>query len=663
MSLVSQTLSRPATLDRRLLAGTIVLVALALLPMDWSWDWPKDWTAPVAQPITRGFKWLARDFAVGGVEFGVLVRSAARMVELPLLFMQGLLAKGLEVGRVSIPPLSWFSVLSASLLLAHWAGGWRLLVFLATTGIYLLVCGLWESAMLTMALVLIAVVIGVMVGTLLGVAAWKNQSVERALTPLYDLLQVLPIFSYLLPIIIFFGFGPLAALVATVVFAMPPMARITTLALRKLPQSAFELATIAGCREWQRFCLVLLPSARADLLVGVNQVVNLSFAVAVFSAIIGAGGLGNDLFAALKSLRLGPAMEAGIAITLLAIALDRIFRALALRRSSNDQRAKSSFWRRHPHAALTFGFVLGGYLLSLALPSFGAFPEAWTFSSGPFWNEAIASINAEAGASIGQFRDFLIVWLLRPVKDFLHAVPWIVWLALVATAALLLQGPRLAISLGGLLFVVVLTGYWAAAMTSLYLVLIGVALAILVGFPLGLAGALSSKLASVNDVLVDTIQTLPPFIYLVPSMMVLGIGDVPALASIVIYASAPAIRYSQSGLLQVRRSVMEAASMSGCSPWQRLVFVQLPIAIPNVMLGLNQTVVMGFGMLVVTALVGTRGLEASTLTALGKVDTGTGLVAGFGLVALTVVADRLLTAAGARLGLSTRHGSTSQANA
>lgn len=654
--------ARQAAPDRRFVAAVIVAAILLSLATPWGWTWPKEWVFAIGPPITSGFKWLARDFAIGGVEFGVLVRSLARVVEAPLALLQGVLVKGVNIGGLRLPALPWFSILAASLALAHWAGGLRLTMLVAATGGYILVLGLWESAMLTLALVLIAVAVGVIVGAALGVVAWTSPTVERVLVPLYDLLQVLPIFSYLLPIIVFFGFGPLAGLVATVIFAMPPMARVTTMALRKLPTSVFELAAITGCREWQRLRLVLLPSARHDLLVGVNQVVNLSFAVAVFAAIIGAGGLGNDLFAALKSLRLGPAVEAGIAITLLAITLDRIFRSLALRRPTHTLR--QGFWLAHAHVAIAACALAGGCLIAVLVPDSVRFPGQWTTTSGAFWNEAVTALNVHAGDAIGRFRDVLILYLLRPFKDLLQSIPWSVTIGLVAVAALLLDGPRLAAALGALLFAVVATGYWSPAMTSLYLVLLGVMLAAMIGFSLGLAGALWPRMAALNALLVDTIQTLPPFIYLVPSMMVLGIGDVPALASIVVYAVAPAIRYSQSGLLQVRQSALEAAAMSGCDKWQRLFLVQLPLAAPNVVLGLNQTVIMAFGMLVVTALVGTRGLEANTLTALGKVDTGTGLVAGFGLVALTIAAERLIAALGRRLpivarGSSTLHGSAS----
>jgi glycine betaine/proline transport system permease protein len=384
------------------------------------------------------------------------------------------------------------------------------------------------------------------------------------------------------------------------------------------------------------------------LLVGLNQVINLSFAVAVFAAIIGAGGLGTDLFAALKSLKLGPAIAAGIAITLLAIALDRTFRALASKRPRHVRADGGTWIARHVHLLAASALILMGLLAAVTRSELSAFPASWTMSTGTFWNDLVASINAAAGETIASFRNALIIGLLRPVKDALLAAPWLLVVGICTVAGMLLAGLRLAVTVAALFLAVVVTGYWDAAMTSLYLVLLGTAIAALIGFPLGMIGALNGTVADMNDVLVDTIQTLPPFVYLVPIIMVLGIGDVPALAAIALYAVAPAIKFTQSGLLQVKRSVLEAAEMSGCTRLQALLLVQFPIARPHLLLGLNQTVIMAFGMLVITALVGTRGLEANTLKALGKVDTGEGLVAGLCLVAITAVCDRLLRACARR---------------
>ncbi len=647
---------RYALRQRHLPAALILMTGLLLaLLFDWANAWPKAWVPGLAAPLTQAFKWLSREAAIGGVELGELMRGLAKLLEWPMVLLQGILAKGIALpesmaGGGKIPPIPWFTLAGAAAVLAHWAGGWRLLILVAATSAYLLIFGLWASAMLTLAFVATTVAAGVLLGVALGIAAWRSPHVERLLTPLYDLLQVLPIFSYLLPIVVFFGFGPLSGLVATVVFAMPPMGRMTTLALRKLPQSVFELALVNGCHGWQRMRLVLLPTARADLLVGLNQVVNLSFAVAVFAAIIGAGGLGNDLFAALKSLRLGPAIEAGVAISLLAIVLDRLARAIASRRATHARKARAIWPAGYPRQATALALLFGGAVVAWLDPDLARYPEGLTITTGGWSNDLVAAINQVTGETVSTIRDALIIWVLRPIKDLLQATPWSLFVALAGVAAYYLGGLRLSGMVIGLLLFIVVFGYWAPAMTSLYLALLGTVIACLIGFPLGLAGALSPRLAIVNDVLVDLIQTLPPFVYLVPVMLILGIGDVPALVAIAIYAIAPPIRYTQSSLLQVEGSALEVAAISGCTPMQRLFLVQLPIARRNILLGLNQAVIMAFGMLVITAMVGTRGLEANTLLALGKIDTGEGLLAGLALVALTIASERLVAALADRAG-------------
>src|ERR1700754_4854675 len=219
-------LERAASSPNRMIAAALAFgLILATLPFGWAWDWPKEWVIAPGPPITAGFKWLARDFTIGGGEFSSILRSAAKIVEFPMTMAQSMLAKGFGPLGSAFPPLPWFSLLGAAIIFGHWAGGPRLLVLILLSGAYLLVFGLWTSAMMTMASVLVAVVVGSLVGVVLGVLAWRSAIAEGLLEPLYDLLQVLPIFSYLVPILVFFGFGPLAGLVATVIFAMPPMAR------------------------------------------------------------------------------------------------------------------------------------------------------------------------------------------------------------------------------------------------------------------------------------------------------------------------------------------------------------------------------------------------------------------------------------------------------
>lgn len=243
---------------------------------------------------------------------------------------------------------------------------------------------------------------------------------------------------------------------------MPPMARNTTPALRRLPQSVEDLAMMTGCTHRQRQWLVLLPAARQGLRAGLNQVIMLSHSAVIIASIIGAGGLGNDVLQGLKSMRLGRAFEAGLGITLLAIVLDRMSRAYALHRPRHGRPARPA--RLLPG---TFGFLLLALLAGQFLPVLRDIPPALTVSTGKMLDDAVAWINLAWQGPIAAMSDGTVRHLLRPLKEFLLALPW---LGVTAAAVLLgaaLQGPRLALAAAALLGLVALTGYWDQAMISL----------------------------------------------------------------------------------------------------------------------------------------------------------------------------------------------------
>ena len=145
------------------------------------------------------------------------------------------------------------------------------------------------------------------------------------------------------------------------------------------------------------------------------------------------------------------------------------------------------------------------------------------------------------------------------------------------------------------------------------------------------------------------LQTLPTFVYLIPVVMLFGLGDFPALIAIVLYALPVMIRYTKDGIAHVPGSLIEAADMAGCSPRQRLAFVQIPQALPEILLGVSQTILMAFSMLVITSLVGTRGLEQEALVAVSKAKVGEGLIAGSAISLLSILLDRLVSHASTRL--------------
>ena len=216
--------------------------------------------------------------------------------------------------------------------------------------------------------------------------------------------------------------------------------------------------------------------------------------------------------------------------------------------------------------------------------------------------------------------------------------------AVIAAIGFRLGGFRLALLTGSLIAFIAVVGLWEKAMISVYLVGVCVFLASIVGIPIGIVSARNDRVHNVVQVIIDTLQTLPAFVYLIPVIMLFSVGEFSAMVAVVMYAVVPAIRYTDHGIRQVPPHLIEASRAMGCTRMQILRRVQLPLALPDIMLGLNQTLMMGLSMLVITALVGTRDLGQETLIALSKVDPGRGVTAGMCVAFIAITADRLINA-------------------
>lgn len=639
----------------RVLVALAVLAALALWALDRSNPLvvlPRAWTIDIATPLGDGLTYLARDAQMGGVELSQITRGFGRVVSWPAEVLGGVMADGFRIYRsdgttLTLPALPWSAITAVICLIAWRAGSLGLAIWTGLSFWAFALFGLWEPAMLTLSSVAIAVLIGGLLGLLLGIWGYRSPKVNAALQPVYDIMQTLPLFSYLVPMILFFGFGPVAALMATIVYALPPMARVTTEALRSMPRSVEEFGIVAGSTPMQLTWLVRIPAVRQQLLLGVNQLIMLSLAVVIIASLIGAGGLGRDVLRALKSMRIGDAVTAGLAITLIAIILDRISYAIAMRRVSHG--GAQTLWHRYRLLWLCLLAIAGSCLLALVFPAFHRWPEALTIAPGRFGNGAVDWISTHFKTQIDGLRDTTLIYLMKPAKVFFLTMPWASFVLIVGALGWVLGGWRLAL-LGVLVFLsIALFGYWKKAMISLYLVLLSVGIATVIGIALGMWAGLNDTANTVFNAIVDILQTLPSFVYLIPTVMLFSIGDFPALVAIVLYAVAPAIRYTSAGLRGVPESLIEGAQMSGCTSWQVLWSVRVPLALPTILLGLNQVVMMAFAMLVVTALVGTRGLEETTLVAIAKVAPGDGLMAGLAIAGMAIVIDRYLRAANHKL--------------
>jgi glycine betaine/proline transport system permease protein len=300
--------------------------------------------------------------------------------------------------------------------------------------------------------------------------------------------------------------------------------------------------------------------------------------------------------------------------------------------------------------------VGAGYLGGLVLPALQTYPEALRVTTGPVWSGLVEWINVNFFDGIEAAKNAILLNVLIPIKRFLLMLPWLGAALFLAALGWRLGGPRLAAPAGILTALVAAVGLWEEAMVTVYLCGISVVIAMLIGLPIGVAVAGSDRFWPPVRLLIDTLQTLPSFVYLMPAVMLFRVGDFTAMIAIVAFALAPAIRYAVLGLQGVDPRLIEAARAMGCTNRQILTRVRLRLALPEILLGLNQTIMMALSMLVITALVGTRDLGQEVYIGLTKADAGRGLVAGLCVAFIAIIADRLTQAAAARakerLGLS-----------
>ncbi|MCW5773720.1 MAG: ABC transporter permease subunit [Rhodospirillaceae bacterium] len=278
------------------------------------------------------------------------------------------------------------------------------------------------------------------------------------------------------------------------------------------------------------------------------------------------------------------------------------------------------------------------------------FPESLTVRIGPFIDDAFKAFRDAVGpafdaAALVPLR--ILVWIEWVLRD---ALPWWAVMALAGLAAWALsRRPWLGAATAAGLFLIGVVGLWDNAMQTLAIMIVAIAVCVAIGVPIGIAMAESRGFRAGMLLVLDVMQTLPVFVYLIPVIMLLGIGKVPAILATVIYAVVPMVRLTDLGLRQVDAETVEAAEAFGASRWQLLTKVRFPLALPTILQGLNQTIMMALSMVVIASMIGARGLGEQVLLGIQRLDIGQGLVAGLAIVTLAVLLDRIGQAAGARL--------------
>ncbi|MGI9051417.1 MAG: ABC transporter permease [Ilumatobacteraceae bacterium] len=551
--------------------------------------------------------------------------------------------------------LHWPGVLTLVGAIGYRTGGLKA----AITGVLALAgCGLlgfWDDTMITLALMMVAVVIALLIGVPLGVLAGRNDRAERGLRGLLDTAQVMPAYVYLLPAVVIFGIRTPAAIVATVIFAVAPAVRLTSHGLRSVPIVATEVGTSFGCTSRQLLAKVQLPMARRVMLLGLNQVIMMSFAIVVIAALVGTGGLGQRVVDGLERVDVGLAFAPGLAIVLAAIALDRISTGERLRRRRTGRQPHVGTDRRR-----AFGIVALAAAVITAVAAvarlLGADDFPWRIDISGGVNDAVGWINDHLREGVpvvggtASFSDFIVIHVLDPVRDLLVDSPWWVIVAAVVAIGWASGGWRVAAICGVCFVGVAAMRNWQLAMDTLSQVLVIVAIAVALAVPIGIWAGRSNRVQRVLRPILDAAQVMPAFVYLVPVIFLFRVGRVPGVVAAVIYALPPCIRIVDLGLRQVPHEPREAATSFGATPRQELFKVQLPMATRAIMLGVNQTVLLVLSMIVIAGLTGSGALGLETVYGLTKGEVGRGVAGGVSIVLLAIALDRITQAWGTRPG-------------
>ncbi len=663
-----------------LLALTLALLVLRS-EAQWLIVYPKEWVAPFAVILNDGIKWFTGSF---GFFF---------------LAVSNVLAKPLGWVQILLHWLPWPSVAAIVGAAAWRAAGHRLAVFTLLAVAYMVVVGYWDKSMNSLSLVIISVPLAILVGFAFGVAGHFSPRAARFIPPMLDLLQTIPAFAYLLPILLLFGFGPVVGLIASVLFSFPPMVRNTMLGLGSVGLDVQESGLMSGATTRQLFWQVQMPSALRQILLGINQATMASFSMIIIASIIGGTeDIGWEVTLYLRKAAFGECLLSGIVIALMAMVMDRVSHGLATRERmyfANEQ----SFVARNREWIIGGGLAVVLFLAALDVPWLRDWPEAWVIYPAKYLNAGIEGFILNFHTAIETVKTVAFYYMMLPARigfenaispftwgfDFTAPLRWgyaavvgasaiwaimagrqklgvviglfgmmfffgltnLPWAGQIGVVTLLgwqLGGSRLGLGSFLAMSFMLIAGIWPEAMMSVYLCGIAVALAFLLGAGLGIWASLSDRISGILRPINDTLQTMPLFVFLIPFVMIFKIGDFTALLAIIAYAFVPAARYTEHGLRNVAESVVEAAQSMGCTKWQLLREVKLPLALPVILLGLNQTIMYSVSMLVITALVGTSDLGQRVYIGLGDGDFGIGFVAGIGMAILAMIADRMTQA-------------------
>ena len=554
-------------------------------------------------------------------------------------------------GNSSIPVLGWLGVISVIGFVVYAVSNIRMafaaMVLTFTCG----ALGLWTDSMDTLALTFAAVILSLAIGIPIGIWAGLSDRALKAVTPILDLAQILPTLVYLAPLALFFLIGPASATIATMVYSIPIAVRLTAFGIRGVPTSPVEASISMGTTKRQLLQKVQLPMSSRTIIMGINQTVMAALSFVVIAALIGAPGLGKPVIDALTIRNVGDGFVAGIAVVLLAIMLDRSTSAAISQKETFVPPSDADRKRRKIGLLIAGILAIVGIVLSRQLAWAAFFPKQIDISKqiASASDSSIKWVIENLEIFTTGFSKAVTVGVLNPLESVLANSPWYLTVLMVALISLLLGGIRSAIVSASLLLAIVATGLWYDTMMTFTQTIVATLLTMVVGVVLGVWVGRSVRAERALRPILDAGQTLPAFVYLIPMLGFFGPSRFTAIATGIVYSIPIVVKIVGQGIREVPVNMVEAATSTGSTKWQLITKVQLPAAKKSLLLATNQGLIFVLAVVVIGGFVGGGGLGYLVLLGSSKPELqGKGLVAGFCILLLGVMIDRIAQYAVAR---------------